>query len=148
MEPLYSGGLLSSPVWWTRIADSHCLSSNAETCLLPACGPVYHAACTVPAGAALTTNQRSSPSLLDNSKLMCTFSECQRLSSDVIWNKLFFLSFQCHWWSVVLGTTWDVCILRKPLDIKGLSGVGVVLFTLQDRPRRKDGFQREQTCVF
>ena len=44
MEPLYSGGLLSSPIWWSQIADSHCLSWKAAACMLPACGPVYYAA--------------------------------------------------------------------------------------------------------
>lgn len=41
---MYSGGLLSSPIWWSQIADSHCLLWKAAACPLPACGSVYYAA--------------------------------------------------------------------------------------------------------
>lgn len=44
VHPLYSVGSLSSPIWWSQIADSHCLPWKAEAQPCCAFGPQYYTA--------------------------------------------------------------------------------------------------------
>lgn len=44
VHPLYSVGPLSSPIWWSQIADAHCLPWKATAQPCCAFGPQYYTA--------------------------------------------------------------------------------------------------------
>lgn len=124
MELLYSGALLSSPIWWSQIADSHCLCWKAAGCILPACGPVYYAALSLawtktahwskhwPSRSHLTTNPATSlhQTLFH---LSYAYPESARgCGSDVIL-KVFFRISMSLLSNCAQSTQRDICLLRS-----------------------------------
>lgn len=127
---MYSGGLLSSPIWWSQIADSHCLLWKAAACPLRACGSVYYAAlshartktvrrCTStdPAGATWQQlpnslwkkSKKSKNALQVHSSYAYTENARGPPSSDVILNV--FLAFQYRRGATVFRAKTEILVL-------------------------------------
>lgn len=173
---MYSGGLLSSPIWWSQIADSHCLSWKAAACMHSACGPVYYAALSLthtktvhwstntdPAGATWQqipgSSNRSPPESVQRTEVHSSYaySECQRPEFRCYFKCVFSISVSLPG-CCIQSRERSMCVLRKrpAIQKKSLRCSGSEItqkepsqqFTSDTAGRNPTDSEKKVTCIY